>query len=186
MLVASRPRAGRHEAAQASAWARTVLEGLRTHDVHELVFLPDTVTGRLMALAEADPFFRITGVHREEEAVGLLTGLYLGGRRGVMVVQSDGLGASLSGLSSLAIAYRIPLPIICSMRGELGEFNPGHIAMGRGLVGCLTSLGIQHVTIRREDEAGVLVDGALKTCFTGEEPYAILLSAQLSGWKDEK
>src|ERR671939_2106227 len=112
MVLTSRPRAGRHEASRAAPWARVMLEALRAHDVRELVFLPDTVTGRLLALAEEDPFFRLTGVHREEEAVGLLTGLYLGGRRGAMVVQSDGLGASLSGLGSLALAYRIPFPII--------------------------------------------------------------------------
>jgi sulfopyruvate decarboxylase alpha subunit len=165
-----------------------MLEALRAHDVHELVFLPDTVTGRLLALAESDPeqCFRVTGVHREEEAVGILTGLYLGGRRGAMVVQSDGLGGSLSGLASLALAYRIPFPIICSLRGELGEFNAGHVAMGRGLAGCLTALGIQHVTLRREEEAAVLTDGAIRTCYAAEEPFAILISAQLSGWKDEK
>ena len=164
-----------------------MLEALRAHDVRELVFLPDTVTGRLLALAEADAdaFFRLTGVHREEEAVGILTGLYLGGRRGAMVVQSDGLGASLSGLGSLALAYHIPFPIICSLRGELGEYNAGHVAMGRGLAGCLTALGIQHVTIRRDDEVRVLVDGALRTCYAAEDPFAILVSAQLSGWKDE-
>ena len=116
----------------------------------------------------------------------MLSGLYLGGRRGAMVVQSDGLGASLSGLASLALAYHIPFPIICSLRGELGEYNAGHVAMGRGLTGCLTALGIQHVTIRREDEVRVVTDGALRTCYAAEDPFAILLSAQLSGWKVEQ
>jgi sulfopyruvate decarboxylase alpha subunit len=162
-----------------------VLDTLREHNVPDLVFLPDTVTGRLLALAEDNPFFRLTGVHREEEAVGILSGLYLGGRRGAMLVQSDGLGASLSGLASLALAYRIPFPIICSLRGELGEFNAGHMVMGRGLAGCLAALGIQHVTLRRQDEVAVLTDGAVRTCYAAEEPFAILISAQLSGWKDE-
>ena len=183
--AARRPRAGRHAAARAAAWAHTILDVLRAHSLPELVYLPDTATGGLLALAEADPFFRLTGVHREEEAVGILTGLYLGGRRGAMVVQSDGLGASLSGLASLALAYRVPFPIICSLRGELGEYNAGHVPMGRGLAGCLTALGIQHVTLRREDEVRTLTDGALRTCHAAEEPFAILLSGQLSGWKDE-
>jgi sulfopyruvate decarboxylase alpha subunit len=181
-----RPRAGRHEASRAATWAHTLLEVLRAHEVHELVFLPDTATGPFVALAEADPFFRVTGVHREEEAVGILSGLYLGGRRGAMVVQSDGLGASLSGLASLALAYHIPFPIICALRGELGEYNAGHVPMGRGLAGCLTALGIQYVTIRRDDEARVLTDGALRTCYASEDPFAVLLSAQLSGWKPEQ
>ena len=32
----------------------------------------------------------------------------------------------------------------------------------------------------------VFASGALKTCFTAEEPFGILLSAQLTGWKAEK
>jgi hypothetical protein len=28
--------------------------------------------------------------------------------------------------------------------------------------------------------------GALKTCYTAEEPFGILLSAQLTGWKPER
>jgi hypothetical protein len=31
----------------------------------------------------------------------------------------------------------------------------------------------------------VLTDGALRTCYAAEDPCAILLSAQLSGWKVE-
>ena len=38
----------------------------------------------------------------------------------------------------------------------------------------------------REDEVAVLLEGSLKTCFTADEPFGILLSAQLTGWKDEK
>jgi sulfopyruvate decarboxylase subunit alpha len=107
-------RSGRHTAADAPSWARTVLDALRAEDVANLVFLPDTVMGRLLALAEEDPFFRLVGVHREEEAVGILTGLFLGGQRGAMLIQSSGLGNTLNALGSLAMAYRIPFPLLVS------------------------------------------------------------------------
>jgi sulfopyruvate decarboxylase alpha subunit len=178
-------KAGRHLAADTPAWGRTVLECLRDHEIENIVYLPDSVTGTLIALAERDRFFRLTAVCREEEAVGVLTGLYLGAQRGVMSIQSAGLGNSLNALGSLAIAYRIPFPMIITLRGELGEFNPAHVAMGRAVRGCLDALGIHHLTIRRADEVEVLMAGALKTCFTAEQPFAILLSAQLTGWKSE-
>src|SRR5919201_5938332 len=78
-------RSGRHQATDAPRWARSLLAVFRSEDIRNLVFLPDTVMGRLLALAEADPFFRLVGVHREEEAVGILTGLFLGGQRGAML-----------------------------------------------------------------------------------------------------
>jgi sulfopyruvate decarboxylase alpha subunit len=179
-------RSGRHQAASAPAWAHRVLEAFRAEDVRNLVFVPDTVMGRLLALAEEDGSFRPIAVHREEEAVGVLSGLYLGGQRGAMLVQSSGLGNALNALGSLAAAYRIPFPLLVSLRGELGEFNPAQLVMGRAVPGCLGALGLQHVTLRREDELEVLLAGALKTCYTSDEPFGILLSAQLTGWKPER
>jgi sulfopyruvate decarboxylase alpha subunit len=179
-------RSGRHSAADAPGWARTLLATFRAQEIRHLVFLPDTVMGRLLALAEEDPYFRLVGVHREEEAVGILAGLFMGGQRGAMLVQSSGLGNALNALGSLAMAYRIPFPLLVSLRGELGEFNPAQLHMGRAVPGCLDALTIQHITLRIEADMETLVTGALKTCFTAEEPFGVLLSAQLTGWKPEK
>jgi len=179
-------RSGRHVAADAPAWAHTILDTFRAEDIRNLVFLPDTVMGRLLAVAEEDPFFRLVGVHREEEAVGILAGLFLGGQRGAMLVQSSGLGNTLNALGSLAMAYHIPFPMLVSLRGELGEFNPAQLHMGRAVPGCLDALTIRHVTLRTEDDLEILLSGSLKTCFTAEEPFGLLLSAQLTGWKSEK
>jgi sulfopyruvate decarboxylase subunit alpha len=179
-------RSGRHRAAEAPAWARTLLDCFRSEGVRNLVFLPDTVMGRLLALAEEDPFFRLVGVHREEEAVGILSGLFMGGQRGAMLVQSSGLGNTLNALGSLAMAYCIPFPLLVSLRGELGEFNPAQLHMGRAVPECLDALTIQHITLRTIDGMKTIVSGALKTCYTADEPFGILLSAQLTGWKAEK
>jgi sulfopyruvate decarboxylase alpha subunit len=179
-------RSGRHIASDAPPWARTMLDCFRAEDIRNLVFLPDTVMGRLLALAEEDPFFRLVGVHREEEAVGILSGMFLGGQRGAMLIQSSGLGNTLNALGSLAMAYHIPFPLLVSLRGELGEFNPAQLHMGRAVPACLDALTIQHVTVRSEKDLEVVVSGALKTCYTAEEPFGVLLSAQLTGWKPEK
>jgi sulfopyruvate decarboxylase alpha subunit len=186
-MIDSQPRrAGRHRAEDAAPWARTMLEAFKVENIRHLVFLPDTIMGRLLALAETDPFYTLVGVHREEEAVGVLTGLYLAGQRGAMLIQSSGLGNSLNALGSLAMAYHIPFPLFVSLRGDLGEFNPAQLHMGRAVPGCLSALGIKHVTLRYPDEVEVVVSGALKTCYTSQEPFGILLSTQLTGWKDEK
>jgi sulfopyruvate decarboxylase subunit alpha len=142
--------------------------------------------GRLLALAEEDPFFRLVGVHREEEAVGILSGLFLGDARGAMLIQSSGLGNTLNALGSLAMAYRIPFPLLVSLRGELGEFNPAQLHMGRAVPGCLDALGIRHITLQSEIDLETILSGALKTCYTAEEPFGVLLSALLTGWKPEK
>ena len=185
MITQQKKRSGRHLAENAPAWARTILEAFRAEDIRNLVFLPDTVMGRLLALAEEDEFFRLVTVHREEEAVGILAGLFMGGQRGAMLVQSSGLGNALNALGSLALAYHIPFPLLVSLRGELGEFNPAQLQMGRAVPGCLDALYIPHVALREMNDLETIVTGALKTCYTNEAPFGILLSAQLTGWKPE-
>jgi sulfopyruvate decarboxylase subunit alpha len=103
-----------------------------------------------------------------------------------MLVQSSGLGNTLNALGSLAMVYRIPFPLFVSLRGELGEFNPAQLHMGRAVPACLDALTIQHVTLRTMTDLDPIVSGALKTCFTAEEPFGLLLSAQLTGWKAER
>lgn len=179
-------RSGRHRAADAPPWARLMLDAFRSEGIRHLVFLPDTVMGRLLALAEEGADFHLVGVHREEEAVGILSGLYMSGQRGAMLVQSSGLGNALNALGSLAMAYRIPFPLLVSLRGELGEFNPAQLHMGRAVPGCLDALTIRHITLASETGLETVVSGALKTCYTAEEPFGLLLSAQLTGWKPEK
>jgi len=72
--------AGRYSAEQARPWAHA----LKAEEVKHLVYVPDSVFGPLLAVAEADSYFRLTAVHREEGAAGVACGLYLGGERAAM------------------------------------------------------------------------------------------------------
>lgn len=71
---------------------------------------------------------RRTGSHyfpvaREEEGVGIATGLALAGRRVLMIMQDNGLGNALTAFATLPLPYHIPLLILVSRRGGLGEYN---------------------------------------------------------------
>jgi len=167
-------------------WPRKIVAALKANDVGSISFVPDAVIGRILKAAEKDPFFHFTTLAREEEGIGIVAGEYFGGRRGVLMMQSAGLGNCVNALASLAIPYQIPLPMLISQRGELGEFNACHVVMGRALRGILEALGIQHYTIDREDELDTVLNGAIKTAYTAEQPVAVVLSTALVGWKDEK
>ncbi|MCI0527515.1 MAG: hypothetical protein L0Y56_08750, partial [Nitrospira sp.] len=92
----------------------------------------------------------------------------------------------INALASLAIPYQIPFLMLISQRGELGEFNPCHVTMGKALRGTLEALGLQHFTLRREDEVETTLQGAIKTAYASEQPVAVILSSELVGWKNEK
>jgi sulfopyruvate decarboxylase alpha subunit len=179
-------KAGRYSAEGAPAWTRDLLEAFRDDDIANLVYVPDQMLGSIFALADADPFFRLTPVHREEEAVGVACGLFLGGQRAAMIIQSSGLGNCLNALGALAIAGRIPFPLVIGLRGELGEFNPAQFAMGRAVPGCLSALGIQHFTVDDPVRVGYVAGGAIMSCYASSQPVGLLLSAQITGWKKKR
>ena len=167
-------------------WPRKIVTLLKSNDICSISFIPDSVISQILKEAEKDPFFQFTTLAREEEGIGIVTGEYLGGRYGVLMMQSAGLGNCVNALASLAIPYQIPFLMLISQRGELGEFNACHVVLGKALRRILEALGIQHYTVSREDEVETIVGGAIKTAYTFEQPVAVILSTTLVGWKDEK
>ena len=167
-------------------WSDVIISALKQNNICSISYVPDTVIGKIVKIADEDPYFQCTTLAREEEGIGIITGEYLGGRYGCLMMQSAGLGNCVNALASLAIPYQIPFLMIISQRGELGEFNPCHVVMGKALRGILDSLGIQHYTPENEEDLEVVMNGAAKTAYTVEQPVAVILSTKLVGWKDEK
>jgi len=167
-------------------WADIVIEKLKTNRLEMVCHVPDSVLSHIISETEIDPFFTVVPLTREEEGVGILTGAYLGGKRGILLMQVSGLGNSVNGLASLAIPYQIPFLILISQRGELGEFNPAQVAMGHAARPVLDALDIQHFTLDRVYRVDTLLDGAIKTAYASRQPVALFISTEMVGWKDEK
>src|SRR5688572_2276096 len=89
-------------------WARGVCTGVAICGSRDIVYVPDNPLSHVMrALEEELPDARVTIATREEEAFGIAAGLYLGGARPTVMLQSSGLGNSLNALGSLLIPYQI-------------------------------------------------------------------------------
>ena len=72
------------------------------------------------------------GATNEGDAVAIAAGASIGGFRSVAMMQNSGLGNAVSPLTSLTHTFRLPVLIICTLRGE-PELNdePQHELMGR-------------------------------------------------------
>ena len=167
-------------------WTHSIIAHLKRYNVRFLSYVPDSIIERILKLARADPFFDILPLAREEEGIGVVTGQYVGGQRGAVLLPTSGIGNAINALASLALPYQIPLPMFIGCRGELGEFNPSQVPMGQALRPILDSLRIPRFELTHPEEVDVIIDGALKLAFALESPVAILMSTQLAGWKDEK
>ena len=126
------------------------------------------------------PDVHTTLATREEEAFGIAAGLYLGGARPTVMLQSSGLGNSLNALTSLLIPYQIPVLIVISMRGDEGEWNAAQVPMGRAIRPILDSMGIPHLTSDTADGTADVVRLVGQTAFATRLPGACLLSRRLT------
>ncbi len=136
--------------------------------------VPCSLLGELITALERDSGCRYVPSVREDAAVGLASGAYLGGRQAAVLMQNSGLGYSLNVLTSLNLIYRIPLLLIVSYRGYGGKDAPEHLVMGRTCEQLLTMVGIPH---RTPEPGGVLaaIDWALDTMQAQQIPVGLFI-----------
>ena len=170
-------------AAGSAAWHKVVTEKLKEHDVQLVTYVPDNVLRPLIDAVHADDYFHAFATAREEEAAGIICGAYMAGLRGLMLMQTSGFATLPNVIASLACAAQIPLVMIVSERGTLGEFNLGQSMVARTMRPLLDSLGVEHHTISRLDETEFIVDRAIDQAFATQAPVCLILSPLLTGGK---
>ena len=84
------------------------------------------------------------GEGREDAALGVAAGAYLGGRRPAVIMQNSGLGVSLNALASLHLLYHIPCLLLVTWRGFEGRDAPEHLIMGERMGRLLDLFEIPH------------------------------------------
>lgn len=136
---------------RAITWYDIVLATLKANDVRLVVYVPDRVFTPLIKGIHADPFFNAFAATREEEALGIITGAWMGGLRGAVLMQTSGFGTIPNALASLVVPCQIPALIFVSERGTLGEFNLGQALVCKTMRPVLNSLAVENITITRQD-----------------------------------
>jgi len=118
----------------------------------------------------------------EEEGVAMLAGAWLGGERGVLLMQSSGVGNCINTLA-LAKVCSFPLLMIVTMRGEWGEVNPWQVPMGQIAADSLRLTGAIVHEVDEPDAAAPGVEAAARIAFSGGLIAAVLLSQRMLGTK---
>ena len=170
-------------APKAGAWHDVALQTLKRNDVRLVTYVPDRVMTTLIRDIHADPFFTAFPTAREEEAVGIVSGAWMGGLTGAVLMQTSGFATLANALASLALPYQIPLIMFVSERGTLGEFNLGQALVCRTMRPVLESLAVEHHTITRHDELEFIVDRSVKQAVATQAAVAFILSPLLTGGK---
>jgi len=167
-----------------SEWHEIVQKVLKRSEVKLVTYVPDRVLTPLIDGIEGDPYFKAFATAREEEAVGIVCGAWMAGMRGVVLMQTSGFGTLANALASLAVPFQIPVLMIVSERGTLGEFNLGQALVCRTMRPVLESLAIENHTITRLDELEFILDRSIAQAVATQAPCAFILSPLLTGGKN--
>jgi sulfopyruvate decarboxylase alpha subunit len=144
--------------------------------------VPDAGHSRLIGLCQADPAMRAVVLTTEEEGIALLAGAWLGGERGVLLMQSSGMGNCINMLA-LGQVGRFPLLALVTMRGDWGEQNPWQLPMGQSTPAVLKAAGVIVQRLDTPESAADTVRAAGAMAFEGQVPVAVLIGQRLIGAK---
>jgi sulfopyruvate decarboxylase TPP-binding subunit len=168
---------------RALTWHETILATLKANDVKLAVYVPDRVFTPLIKGLHGDPFFTTFACTREEEAIGTVTGAWMGGMRATVLMQTSGFATIPNALASLVSPCQIPALIFVSERGTLGEFNLGQAMVCRTMRPVLDALGIETHTVTRQDGLAFIVDRSIKQAVATQAPVTFIISPLLTGGK---
>lgn len=165
------------------SWQSQIMPTLKSLGVRHVVYVPDAGHASAIADAESDADIKAVVLTTEEEGIAYLYGAWLGGERGVLLMQSSGVGNCVNMLS-LQSATAFPLLMLVTMRGDWAEFNPWQNPMGQATETVLKAMNVS--TWRADSSADVipLVQGAATMAFDGDSSCAVLLGQRLIGKKE--
>jgi sulfopyruvate decarboxylase subunit alpha len=137
----------------------------------------------LIRMAEEDPKMILVRLAKEEEGVGISAGAHFAGVKSAMLMQNHGFLASINGIVSFAQLFRMPLLMLISYRGHLGERDPWQTQGGSVTEPLLHALGIPYSFLTDPAKVAKQIAEAQTLAYSMLHPVALLLTRDLM-WEE--
>jgi sulfopyruvate decarboxylase alpha subunit len=161
-------------------WHERIVKALKANEVRLVTYIPDNVLAPLIKAVHDDSWFKAICPAREEEAAGIVAGAYMAGLRGITLMQTSGFATLPNVLASLVVPYRIPLLMLISERGTLGDHQLGQAIVCRTMRPVLETLGIEHFAVERLEDLEFVADSMVRQAYATQAPAALILSPLLT------
>src|SRR5580700_4387472 len=159
--------------------SRLIYEGLKECDVRLVSALPETWLVHIIRMTDEDPEMTLVRLAKEEEGVGISAGAHFAGVKSVMLMQNHGFLAAINGIVSFAHLYKIPLLMLISYRGSMGERDPWQTQGGNVTEPLLRALGIPYFFLDSADDVKKRIRQGQTLAESSLQPVALLLMRDL-------
>lgn len=165
------------------AGSKLIYEGLEACDIKLVVTLAESWLLQILRMVDEDPEMRLVQVAREEEAVGISAGANLAGVPSALLMQNHGFLAAINPIVSLVQLYRIPLLMLVSYRGHLGERDPWQTQGGLVTEPILRALDVPTLVLDPADDIPRRLRDAHALAHASLAPVGVLLTRELM-WEE--
>ncbi|MBM7069061.1 sulfopyruvate decarboxylase subunit alpha [Actibacterium sp. 188UL27-1] len=159
-----------------------ILADLVKHRIEFVTTVPCKQLAGVIEGIDTTPSILHVPSNKEDEGMGLCAGAWMGGKRPAIIMQNTAIGVTINALATLTQFYRMPLPMLISYRGEVGEPVACQVEMAVHTKALLAQLCIPTYHFHRQSDVEEL-DGILGHCFMASKPVAVLMDATF--WKGE-
>jgi sulfopyruvate decarboxylase subunit alpha len=160
------------------ATARRIADEFAMCGVKLVASLPDNWISELLSVVDQDARFRHVAVNREESAIGLCAGAYMGGMGSAALMGASGFMTCIYAITKINYTYEVPLLLVMTMRGGFGEHHKHHVSNSLYLQPVLQAIDLPYTIIQRAEELGE-IGKAYRHSRTFSRPTAVLLTRDL-------
>jgi sulfopyruvate decarboxylase subunit alpha len=155
----------------------SIIAAIKASGVEFILSVPDIVTsGGLLRPIARDPDFKLIRVCKEDECVGIASGLSYCDKRALTLIQHTGLLDSINAIRGVAVEYDMP---VCMMVGLL-QHDPNFTPRNSPRYGVrivepiLDAMGIPHHLITEEADVAK-IRPAIDDAYKSSHPVALLI-----------
>src|SRR5215207_11154045 len=164
-----------------SVSAESIIHELEANGITHVVNVPDTHQKSVLALLARRPHPVLITACTEDEAIGINAGLYVGGKRPMLLIQNTGLLASLNCIKGIAMDAGIPTFMLVGLFSrdvtKAPDEDPRRVINRIGPT--LDTWEIPWYPLERPDQIGAIVEAYQRSLET-RGPTVVLVGAPTS------
>src|SRR5215472_7851540 len=126
---------------------RAIAEELAQCGVKLVASLPDNWLMDLIDTIDRDQRFVHVRVNREESAIGLCSGAYMGALGSAALMGASGFMTVVYAITKINYTYEIPLFLLLTLRGAVGDHHKHHVSNGLYLRSVIEAINMPYQII---------------------------------------
>jgi len=157
---------------------RKIANELASCGVKLIASLPDNWLMDVIDTVKRDDRFVHVPVNREESAIGLCSGAYMGAMGSAALMGASGFMTVIYAITKINYTYEIPLFVMATLRGAAGDHHKHHISNGLYLLRVMDAINMPYAIIDKPDEIP-LISRSYHHTRTVSRPMAVLFTRDL-------